>query len=135
MTTPHVSIIIVDDNKIFLDSVEFFLNKSSNYSIIEKAYDGEQILKIDNVHMADVLLMDIEMPNLDGIQATKKLLRDNNELRVIALTNYEERAYLYELIAAGFKGCVLKKNTFDHIDNAIQTVLNGQLFFPDSIKI
>lgn len=135
MKTSNIKLIIVDDNKTFLQSVEFYLSKTGNYSIIDMAYDGEQVLKMKDVHVADIIIMDIEMPILDGIQTTKSLLRNNNELKIIALTNYEEKAYLYELIAAGFKGCVFKKNTFDQVDNAIQTVLNGQFYFPDGIRV
>ncbi|MBI9066894.1 MAG: response regulator transcription factor [Salinivirgaceae bacterium] len=133
METQIIKIIIVDDNKTFLESLDFFLRKNSAYKIINRAYNGEQALKMEDIHKADIILMDIEMPNIDGIEATKRLLRENNKLKVIALTNYEEKAYLRDLIVSGFKGCVFKKNTFDQLENAIQKVLNGGMFFPENL--
>ena len=135
MATSQIKIIVIDDNKTFLQSVEFYLSHDLSYTIINKAYDGAQFLELKNIHEADIILMDIEMPELNGIKATKKALSDNSQLQFIALTNYEEKAYLTDLIYAGFKGCVFKKNTFNQIDKAIHTVMEGHMFFPDGIKL
>ena len=130
-----IKIIAVDDNLTFLQSIEFFINKNKNYNLINTAINGEQAIQLDNIHEADIILMDIEMPTLNGIDATKRLLKENNNLKVIALTNYVEKAYLYNLIVVGFKGCVFKKNTTSQIDNAITSVMDDKYFFPKDILV
>lgn len=135
MDSGIIKIITVDDNITFLQSIDFYLSHELSYSVINKANNGINFLELKNIHEADIILMDIEMPELNGIQATKRILKDYSWLNIIALTNYEEKAYLISLIAAGFKGCVFKKNTFNQIDDAIHTVMDGDLFFPDNILV
>jgi DNA-binding NarL/FixJ family response regulator len=79
--------------------------------------------------------MDIEMPQLNGIEATKQMLWQNNNVYFIAITMYEEKAYLTELIRSGFKACVFKNNVYEELDKAIYKVCNGEFYYPDEIKL
>lgn len=79
--------------------------------------------------------MDIMMPELNGIEATKNLLLQNPKTKVIAVTMHAEKAYLAELIKAGFKGCIFKNKLFEEIKTAITKVKNNKLYFPVDIKI
>lgn len=133
MTASEIKIITVDDNKTFLQSINFFLSNVLKYTVINQASSGVDFLRLSNVHEANIILMDIEMPELNGIQTTKAAIKDYSALNIIALTNYEEKAYLMSLITAGFKGCVFKKNTFEQINIAIHTVLDGKMYFPQNI--
>lgn len=128
-------IIIVDDNDTFRDGISFYLDNMLKHKVIAKCNDGECFLKLTNSSNADVVLMDIEMPNLNGIETIKRHLWDNRETKAIAVTNYEEKLYLTELIGAGFKGCVLKKNIYNELATAIDEVINNGIYFPGNIKL
>lgn len=128
-------IIIVDDNEIFRKGIEFYITSILKHYVIGFAENGDQFLNLPNVAEADVVLMDIEMPNLNGIEALKKYLWWNSEMKAIAVTSYEESVYLAELIGAGFRGCVLKKNIYNELSIALENVIQGKIFFPENIKI
>ena len=90
--------IIVDDNKTFGDGIKYYLENILNHQVIGVAHDGEEFLKLKNSHEADIILMDIEMPKLNGIETVKKALWDSPFLKFIAVTSYKEKAYLLELL-------------------------------------
>lgn len=130
-----MNFIIVDDNITFRDSLQFFIETSLKQNVIGIFSDGLEFLENSNNHLADIILMDIEMANLNGIDAVKKALWENPFLKFIAITSYTERAYLLDLLDAGFKGCVFKTKIFDELEKAIYEVNNGNYYFPDDIKI
>ncbi|MBI9064952.1 MAG: response regulator transcription factor [Marinilabiliaceae bacterium] len=109
----QLKIIVVDDNATFREGISFYLEEVLNYQVIERFTNGLDFLDTKHIDLADIVLMDIEMPKMNGIIATQKILFHHPHLKVIAVTNYRNKAYLKELILAGFKGCVLK----DHIYN------------------
>lgn len=130
-----MKIIIVDDSKAFREGLKYFLQKDQQYEVTWEANNGIEFLKLKNMHQADIILMDIQMPELNGIKATKKALWDTNYLKIIAITMFEDKAYLSELIGAGFKGCVIKSRIFEDLHAALDTVSQGKLFFPVNLKI
>ena len=130
-----MKVIIVDDNKIFRESLKYFLENMFSYEVIEMANDGTEFLSIENTHEADAILMDIEMPNINGIEAAKMALYDQPWLKFIAITNYSDRAYLMDLLSAGFKGCVFKNNIYEELNEALSKLSNNQSHFPKDIMI
>jgi len=130
-----MNLIIVDDNLKFSDSFEKFLTSELKHNVIKKFNDGNELLDFFNSDKRitpDIVLIDIEMPKLNGILTAKQLLYNNIYLKIIAITMYEDKAYLTELLATGFKGCVFKSNIQD-IENALNSVYSNQLYFPDDI--
>lgn len=130
-----MKIIIVDDNIQFRESLSFFLEVKLGYEV-EGCFDSAIPLTQEGWHSnADIILMDIEMPDLNGIEATKTILRHNHFRKIIAVTNHQEKAYLEDLIGAGFKGCVFKNNIFDELSKALTTVKNNRFYYPRDIAI
>ena len=127
--------IVVDDNKTFRDGIKYYLENILSHKVIGVASDGEEFLKMENSREADIILMDIEMPNLNGIETIKKALWDNSTLKFIAITNYSDKAYLLELIGAGFKACVFKSNIYEELENTIFKIIANKSCFPPGIKI
>lgn len=130
-----MNFIIVDDNNTFRESLKFHIETSLKHKVIGTFSDGLEFLENSNNHIADLILMDIEMANINGIEAVKKALWENPFLKFIAITSYTERAYLLDLLDAGFKGCVFKTKIFDELEKAISEVMDGNYYFPDDIKI
>ena len=135
MTASKPKIIIVDDNEIFRHSLEFHLTITLGYEVISCAACGDEFLALNNIHKADIILMDIEMPGLNGIAIAKKAFVSYSYLKIIAITDYQDKAYLQELIENGFKGCVYKKKLINDIEIAINNVMNKKLYFPKNIEV
>jgi DNA-binding NarL/FixJ family response regulator len=125
---------LVDDNKIFRESFRILLRNYPNIEIIAEAENGRQALDLLDQVVPDVVFMDIQMPELNGIEATKLMLSRNINIKFIATTMFRDKAYLTSLIYAGFKGCVFKDNIADDLNNALDTVLRDEYFFPENIK-
>ncbi len=131
----ETKIIIVDDSKSFRDVLRVVLSENFNYKIIEEAECGYDMLDSRLLHSADIILMDLMMPGMDGIETAKEILKKNRDLKIIAVTMHAEKAYLEELIEAGFKGCILKNNLFEEIDAGIHSVIWGGFYFPSELKV
>lgn len=129
-----VKIIVVDDSQMFREGLRFYLEKILCYIVIGEASNGSEFLQLNNKHQADVILMDIEMPVLNGID-TVKSDPDNNLKKIIAITSFEEKVYLTKLLETGFKGFISKKNIYGELKKAIDCVLNGGLYMSDRMRI
>lgn len=131
-----LKIVIVDDNKTFLEGLKFYLENVLSHEVINHAYDGREFLNNKSKSMAaDIVLMDIQMPEVDGIETVKRLLWHYRDSKVIAVTEFPDTAALKDYVSAGFKGCVLKSMIFQDLSEAIDNVLTGGLYFPESIEI
>ena len=130
-----MKIIIVDDSESFREGLKYYLQKDHHYQVISEAKDGLEFLQLKNIHHADVILMDIQMPELNGIKTAKRILWDMNYLKIIAITMYEDKAYLRELVEAGFKGCVIKNKIYEDLPIVIDIVSKGKMSFPVNIKL
>jgi len=130
-----VKLILVDDNKSFRGAIKLFLELELGHEIIGEANSGEEFLKLNNVEKADVILMDIVMGDMDGFLTAKKILNRHSWLKIIAVTMHFENVFLMELIQAGFKGYLNKTDVYRYIDQVLNDVADGKLFFQDNLKI
>ncbi len=129
-----MNLIIVDDNKAFREGLAIFVEQELGHKVIATFEDGKLFLENVKKYTSDIIIMDIEMPKLNGIEATKLILWEKDYLKVIAVTNYQSKAYLRELLLAGFKACVYKNNVFKELGKAINKVNNGDLYFSSELK-
>jgi DNA-binding NarL/FixJ family response regulator len=130
---PKYKIIPVDDHDILRDGLKFVLTQLQFAEIIAEARNGIEFLKVLETHQPDVVLMDIDMPLMDGIEATKAALKKFPELKVIALSMFGDQEHYFQMIQAGAKGFVLKKAGLDELQNAITSVMNGENFFSNDL--
>lgn len=121
---------IVDDNKAFRESLRFFTESILKHQIVLEANDGQHCLTIAYHYIPDILLMDIEMPNIDGLKTTKELIKNKYPAKIIAITNHTGKHLVNELIKTGFKGVIFKNNIHTDLPVALNTVMKEQLFFP-----
>jgi len=131
----RLKIFLVDDNETFREAIKQYLEIELNCEIVGEAENGKQFLETYEMLLADIVLMDIQMPEIDGISATKQWCILNPHTKVIAVTLFTEKAYLLPLIEAGFKGCVFKSDFFNEILKAIEAVRHGKLFFSANMQI
>jgi len=128
-----INIIIVDDHAIFRDGLKSLLSQVSNFHILGEAKTGKDFLDILKNTNPDIILMDISMPEMDGIEATEKALLKYPNLKIIALSSYSDHIYYYKMIKAGVQGFVLKKSGTEELQEAISKVYNGENYFPQDI--
>ncbi len=128
-----ISITIVDDHTIFRDGLKSLLNQIEGFYVLDEAETGIGFLETLEKHVPDIVLMDISMPEMDGIEATKRALEKIPTLKVISLSSYSDNIYYYKMIKAGVQGFVLKQSGREELENAIHIVHNGSNHFPQEI--
>ncbi|TLX75311.1 response regulator transcription factor [Labilibacter sediminis] len=129
-----LNIIVVDDHATFRDGISFYLEEILGYNVIAQYSNGKEFLESKLIPVADFILMDIQMPVMNGFEAIKKALWKHPYIKVIAITNYSHNTHLRELILNGFKGCVLKDNVYENLKTAIADVSKGKVHFNDNIN-
>lgn len=130
-----MKIIIVDDNIIFRSALKHYLENFLGHAVIYEASSGEEFLNKAPVHLADIILMDIAMHRVNGIEATHRINIDFHWAKIIAVTLHIEKMFLKQLIENGFKGCISKNEVVEKLEIAMNNVYSGKLFFPDHIKL
>jgi DNA-binding NarL/FixJ family response regulator len=128
-------VIIVDDQPQFRESLRVYLINELGYSVIGEARNGDEFLEMKNINEADIILMDIEMPGMNGLETSKLALWRFSHLKIIAITMYKDKAYLKSLIESGIKGFVHKNNIFAELQKAIKLVYQGRLYFPSDLML
>jgi DNA-binding NarL/FixJ family response regulator len=126
-------VIIVDDHDMFRDGIKSMLILDEVAEVIAEASNGKQFLELLENHTPDLVLMDIDMPLMDGIEATRAAVTKNPELKVLVLTMFGEEKYYVEMIEAGAKGFVLKSSNKSELIKAILDVANGQSYFSNEL--
>lgn len=130
----NLKIILVDDNAQFRQSMKEVLEVEFSATIIAEASNGAEFLQLTDLPIVDIVLMDLSMPELNGVTTTQRYIYENLKAKVIAVTMFTDQAYLDQLIAAGFKGCIFKHDFFSEIKDAIQVVARGGVYFPKTIR-
>jgi len=133
MESKKYRIIVVDDHEIFRDGLKFVLSQSDNTEIIGEATNGEEFLELIETITPDLVLMDIAMPVMDGIEATQKALERNPNMKIIALSMFGDEEYYFKMIHAGVKGFVLKKSGKKELEKAIVEVMKGDSYFSNEL--
>lgn len=134
-TISNTKLILVDDNVAFRSALRKLLEIQYGCKIMAEASDGKEFLNLSGLVYADIVIMDLMMPNMDGLTAAKQINFTYPTLKIIAVTMHYDKTYLQDLIMRGFKGCIFKSNLYDHIYEAIDMVRNGKLFFPKELLL
>jgi DNA-binding NarL/FixJ family response regulator len=129
-----LDVIIVDDHSLFRNGLKILLTTSGHFNVIAEAENGREFIDLlDHNITPDIVLMDIDMPVLDGIEATKEALKKYPGLKVITLSMFGEEEYYYKMIEAGVKGFLLKNSDINEVKNAIVTVYQGGKYFSQEL--
>jgi DNA-binding NarL/FixJ family response regulator len=126
-------IIITDDHQLFRNGLKILLNAFPDFEVVAEASNGEEFLKTLRNTKADVALMDINMPEMDGIEATRRGLKICPGIEIIALSMYGEEEYYYKMVDAGAKGFILKDSDISEVKEAILTIRKGGSYFSQEL--
>jgi len=128
-----IRIIIVDDHHLFRNGLRLLIETLPEFEVAGEASNGREFLEIIKYTPADVVLMDINMPDTNGIEATRNGLKLKPDLHVIALSMYGEEDYYYKMTEAGAKGFLLKDSDISEVRDAILTVYKGGNYFSQEL--
>jgi DNA-binding NarL/FixJ family response regulator len=126
-------ILICDDHKIFREGLRALLEKQPGVKVVGGARDGIEAVKLTRELSPDIVIMDISMPGLNGIEAARKLAKVKKSARVIALSMHNDRKYVTEIIKAGARAYLLKDSAFEELMDAIRAVSCGRFFLSAGI--
>ena len=131
-----LSVVVVDDEPLIRSGLRAIINAEPDLTVVGEAGDGAEVLPVVRRTRADVVLMDVRMPAVDGIHATRLLLENLDPApRVLVVTTFENDDYVYDALRAGASGFLLKRTPPDDIIAAIRTVaLSESLLFPEAIR-
>ena len=130
-----IGLIIADDHVIFRKGLKTVLNEIPFIKVVAEASDGNDLLRILKKNPTDIVLMDINMPGMNGIEATKKITEKYPDTYVIALTMHEEIGYFNKMLEVGARGFLLKKTNKEQLENAIKTVFYGDTYFSEEFVV
>jgi two-component system response regulator NreC len=126
--TPKIRVLIVDDHAIVRQGIRLILTGQADLEVVAEAEDGGDALRLIEQQRPDVVLMDLAMPGINGLQATREIGKRWPDIRVIALTVHDDEEYLFEMITAGASGYVLKGADPADLVDAIRAVRKGEIF-------
>ena len=127
-----MKIVIVDDDKLVALSLKTILEADTNIEVLAMGENGEDAVKLYEEYLPDVLLMDIRMDKMNGLDATKNIIDKHNDAKILLLTTFSDDEYIIKAIQYGAKGYILKQ-AFESIAPALNAVYNGQTVFGDEI--
>lgn len=128
-----ISVIIVDDHKIIRDGLKTLLGKDKSIDIVGEAENGREAVKITFEKKPDVVIMDIGMPIMNGIEATRQIVKDLPETNVIALSMHYDKQYVSGMLGSGAKGYLLKDCAGEELSQAIKTVNENNTYISQDI--
>lgn len=127
------TLIIVDDHLIFRQGLTSLINLENIATVIGEASNGIEFLTLLSSLKPDLVLMDIDMPHMNGMDATKKALEIIPDLKIIAFTMYADEEYYYKMIDMGVKGFILKSSGINELEKAISDVVMGESHFSNEL--
>jgi DNA-binding NarL/FixJ family response regulator len=128
-----IKILIVDDHEIFRSGLKLLINRLKYGKVVAEATNGKEFLDLLELNIPDIVLMDIEMPVMNGIEATKKALEHYPSLKIIALTMFNDEEYVESMLDAGVKGFLLKSINKESLDKALQSVMQGKNYYSEEL--
>ncbi len=131
--TEKIRIVLADDHPIVLDGLRNLIRAEPDFELVGEAASGLNALKIIREQRPDVAVLDISMPELNGIVLSRRLAGEMPTLRLLILTLHEDRAYLNQALEAGVRGYVLKRSAVENLVQAIRAVLVGGLYIDPAI--
>lgn len=124
-----IRLVVADDHEIFLDGLALMLSRQEHITLVGQAADGRELIELVNAENPDVVMTDIKMPKMDGIAATRQLVQQNPDVRVIALSMFDEEDQIVEMLEAGAKGYLLKNADKQEILDAITSVYEDRVYY------
>lgn len=130
---PKVRILIAEDHAVVREGIRMILDAEEDFEVIGEAKDGEDAIRLTRTLAPDVVVMDISMPRVTGVEATREIMRSNPGTRILVLTMHEEESYVFQLLQLGASGYVLKRAAATDLVEAVRAASRGEAFLYPSV--
>lgn len=128
-----IKIIIADDHQMFIDGIKSLLGNEADMKVTGEALNGKEVLALLEKEPADLVLLDVNMPEMDGIEATKLIRKQHPTVKILMLTMYNKHEFIFGLVNAGANGYILKNTGKAELTEAIRTVYAGKTYYSKEV--
>lgn len=129
----QVRLVLADDHAIMREGLKSLLAQEADFEVAGEADSGSKIVDVARKAGAHVVVMDVAMPDLNGIEATRKLLKANPGIKVVALSGHTNREFVREMLKAGASAYVLKSRAYEELARAVREVMKGKVFLSPEV--
>lgn len=133
MSTTSPRILLADDHAMMREGLRSIIEHELRFKVIAQAGDGRTAIDLARKLKPDVVIMDISMPDLNGIEATRQIVAEDPNIKIIGLSMHSDKRFIGEMLSAGASGYLLKQGAMDELQQAIQTVLSGRMYISPQI--
>ncbi len=127
-------LLIADDHQMFVDGLKSLLEDEKELCVVGEAKNGYEVLEICDRESVDIVIMDINMPLMDGIQTSRELSKKHPFVKILGLSMYNDRDYISDILKAGALGYVLKNTGKENLLNAISTLQSGSHYLSEEVR-
>ncbi|OGW75302.1 MAG: hypothetical protein A2Z72_08645 [Omnitrophica bacterium RBG_13_46_9] len=129
-----IEVMLVDDHSIVRQGIKSIISREDDIKIVAEASDGQEAVRLAKSKSPDVIIMDITLPSLNGLDASQRIIRSNKNINILILSMHENRAFIEKSLHYGIKGYILKDSAADEIVHAIREVYAGRYFLSSKIS-
>jgi len=129
-----IKILIADDHALIRDGVRSLLSKNKELVVAGEASNGTDAVEMYHTLKPDLMILDISMPDINGMEVAQRILKSDTEAKIIILSMYDDEDYIDQCMEYGVKGYVVKNETGDELDFAVKNVLKGQNYFSSQVQ-
>ncbi|HTA41985.1 MAG TPA: response regulator transcription factor [Bryobacteraceae bacterium] len=131
---PPIRILLADDHAVVRDGLRALLDRQPDFAVVAEASDGRECLELAQIHSPDVVIMDVAMPQMNGIEATRRILAANPSIAVVILSMHHDESYVLQSLKAGAKGYLLKDSPREDVLDAIRSAAQGRPFLSRKVS-
>lgn len=131
--TNIIKVLIADDHTMFVDGIDSILDGLEDIKVVGRCYDGKSTIDFVNHHEIDIVLLDVNLPDMSGIEVSKTLLERDADTKILAISMFNEESFVSEILNNGAKGYILKNTGREELLRAIRTVYNGDTYFSNEV--
>lgn len=128
-----IKLLVADDHTMFVDGIESILKAEEDLKVIGKCYDGPAVLAFVKENPTDIVLLDVNLPGMNGLEVCKTLAHDFPDVKVLAISMFNEESFVTEILNHGAKGYILKNTGRDELLKAIRTIFEGKSYFSKEV--
>mgnify|MGYP003859662457 CR=1 FL=1 len=129
-----INVLIADDHKMFIDGLKAMLHDIPGIKVVGEAMNGKEALEYCGTIPVDIVIMDINMPVMDGVEATKQLLKTHKALKVLGLSMHNDRHFISDMLKTGAHGYILKNTGKEDLVEAIKTLHSGETYLGEDVS-
>ncbi|HXH18329.1 MAG TPA: response regulator transcription factor [Chitinophagales bacterium] len=130
----NIKVLIADDHPFFRDGIRQMLAHQGNFSVIDEASNGNEVMDLLSKNEYDLVIMDIKMPELGGIEAARRIKKKYPNVKVLGMSMFDEQPYIVNMLRAGAKGYVLKNSSKEELLTAIRNILSGDNYLSKEVS-